>query len=317
VIYVTAEDVSKALGYDELVTELQSVYSADGMFANRQLFDLTSLNDVQGTCMAVMPAFGPGHDITTKVFTLFPDNRDKGLATITAVILVFDSGDGTLKAVVDGTEVTARRTAAMCALASKFLSREDSETVLVCGAGVLAPHAALAHAAVRKIKNIEIWARRIEAAQETADKVRSERPDLNVSVSQNLPESCANADIVSCQTSASDPIVLGKWIAPGTHLDFVGSHDPNKRECDDEVVRNARIFVDVMETAMREAGDLLIPIANGTIQETDILGDFSDLCRGDVSGRLRDDEITVFKSTGSALADMAAAELAVRNSSNN
>jgi ornithine cyclodeaminase/alanine dehydrogenase-like protein (mu-crystallin family) len=312
-IYIGAKDVSNTLGYRELVEELRGIYRADDMFANRQLFDLKSLTDVSGTCMAVMPAFGPGHDITTKIFTLFPENRDKGLPTIAAVILVFDSNNGELKAVVDGTEVTKRRTAAMCALASSFLSRANSESLVVCGSGALAPHAALAHAAVRPIKSVEIWARRPDAAAETADVVRRERPDLSVSVSQDLPKSCSEADIVSCQTSASDPIVFGEWIRPGTHLDFVGSHDPEKRECDDEVARKARIFVDVMETAMREAGDILIPIANGTIQKTDVLADFSDLCRGTVPGRLSDDEITLFKSTGSALADMAAAELTVRN----
>jgi ornithine cyclodeaminase/alanine dehydrogenase-like protein (mu-crystallin family) len=312
-IYVGADDVKNALGYADLVEALREIYRADGMFAKRELFDLESLNDVSGTCMAVMPAFGPGHDITTKIFTLFPDNPNNGLPTITAVIMVFDSSNGELKAIVDGTEVTKRRTAAMCALASSYLSRVDSESLVVCGSGALAPHAALAHAAVRPIKRVEIWARRLDAAAETADVVRAERPDLAVKVSQDLPKSCATADIVSCQTSASEPVVFGEWIKSGTHLDFVGSHDPEKRECDDEVVRKARIFVDVMETAMREAGDILIPIANGTIQTADILGDFSSLCRGTVPGRLGEDEITLYKSTGSALADMAAAELAVRN----
>ena len=313
-INIGAEDVAAALDYAELVEELRGIYRSDGMFANRELFDLTSLNGVDGTCMAVMPAFGPGHDITTKVFTLFPDNRAKGLPTVTAVILVFDSENGDIKAVVDGTEVTRRRTAALCALASSYLSREDSERLLVCGAGALAPHAALAHAAVRPIKSVEIWARRPEAAAETVAIISAERTDLSVTVSADLAQSCSQADIVSCQTSASEPLIFGEWIQPGTHLDFVGSHDPDKRECDDEVARRSTIFVDVMETAMREAGDLLIPIRSGVIKETDVVADLSDLCRGKVVGRTSADELTMFKSTGSALADMAAAELAVRKS---
>ena len=315
-IFVGEEDVRNALGYKELVEEFRRIYCADDMYANRELFDLKSLGSASGTCMAVMPAYGPGHDISTKIFTLFPSNRAKGLPTITAVIIVFDSENGELKAVVDGTEVTKRRTSAMCALASSYMSREDSESLLVCGSGALAPQAALAHATIRPIKKIEIWARKSDAAAETASIVRSERPDVTISVSKDLKESCARADIVSCQTSASDPIVFGDWISPGTHLDFVGSHEPQKRECDDEVVRNARIIVDVMETAMREAGDILIPIANGTIKKSDVLGDLSDLCRSNIRGRLNSEDITVFKSTGSALADMAAAELAVRKFSN-
>ncbi|MBJ89160.1 MAG: ornithine cyclodeaminase [Woeseia sp.] len=313
-IFIGEEDVRHVLGYKELVEELRHMYCADNMYAGRELLDLQSLGSASGTCMGLMPAYGPGHDITTKIFTLFPSNQAKGLPTITAVIIVFDSETGELTAVVDGIEVTKRRTSAMCALASTYMSREDSKSLLVCGSGALAPHAALAHAVVRPIKKIEIWARRPDAAAETANIVRADRPDIDISVSRDLKDSCSRADIVSCQTSASYPIIFGDWISPGTHLDFVGSHDPQKRECDDEVVRKGRIIVDVMETSMREAGDILIPIANGTIKKSDVLGDLSDLCRSRVLGRQTTDDITVFKSTGSSLADMAAAELAVRNS---
>jgi len=311
--YLGPQEVADRLPYGDLVESLRQIYQADGMAAKRDLIDLKELGNAEGTCMALMPAWGPGHDLTTKIFTIFPDNRDKGLPTIYATVLVFDSSNGALKAIVDGTELTRRRTACMSALAADYLARQDSSRLLVCGAGALAPHAALAHATVRPIECIEVWARREEAAKAVVKCLQEQRGDLEIRVATDLAESCRQADIVSSQTSSPSPIVFGDWIAPGTHLDFVGNHDPNMRECDDEVARLSKIYVDVMETAMREAGDILIPLKSGVITKEQIIGDLSDLTRGTVSSRTGAEEITLFKSTGSALADMAAAELAVKN----
>ena len=311
--YIDADTVKRALPYAELVMALRRIYADKGLAARRELIDISALNGVQGACMAHMPAFGPGHDITTKIFTVFPNNRTQGLPTVNAVVLVFDAGTGRLKALVDGTELTRRRTAAMSALASTYLSRENTRTLTVCGAGALAPHAALAHAAVRPIDRIGIWARNPQAAADVAARVESARPDISAFVVRDLARACAHSDLVSCQTSSPHPLVFGAWIAAGAHLDLVGSHDPKRRECDDEAARISRIYVDVMDSAMREAGDILIPMANGTITAGDVLGDLSDLCRGNVTGRTGAGQITLFKSTGSALADMAAAELVLKN----
>lgn len=307
--YFGPQEVIDALPYGDLVESLRQIYRADGMDAERHLIDLRTLGDGDGVCMGLMPAWGPGHDLTTKIFTLFPENRDTGLPTIHAIILVFDSSNGSLKAVVDGTEVTRRRTACMSALAADYLARPDSSRLLVCGAGALAPHAALAHATVRPINLIEVWARRQEAAECVVDYLRSQASGFEVRVASDLAAACRRADIVSCQTSSPSPIVFGEWIRAGTHMDFVGSHEPGKRECDDEAARISKIYVDVMETAMLEAGDILIPLQNGTITKSQIVGDLSDLTRGIVNGRESEEEVTLFKSTGSSLADLAAAEL--------
>ena len=311
--YYGPQEVIDSLPYDDLVESLRQIYQAEGMTAKRDLIDLETLGGAEGTCMAFMPAWGPGHDLTAKIFTIFPKNRDKGLPTIYAAVFVFDATNGLLKAVVDGTEITRRRTACMSALAADYLARPDSSRLLVCGAGALAPHAALAHATVRPIELIEVWARREEAAEAVVEILQGQRSELDVRVTTDLSESCRQADIVSCQTSSPDPIVFGAWITAGTHMDVVGSHEPDKRECDDEVARISKIYVDVMETAMREAGDILIPLNSGVITEEQIIGDLSDLTRGNVNGRTSADEITLFKSTGSSLADMAATELVVKN----
>ena len=309
--FIDADATARALPYDRLVERLREMYRNDRMTARRELISLESLHGDPGACMAVMPAFGPGHDISTKIFTLLPQNAGRGLATVHAVIAVFDGETGVPKAVVDGTEVTRRRTAAMCALAADYLARRNSERLVVCGAGALAPHAALAHASIRPIRQIGIWARRPEAAAAVVETVAAERGDIVVEAVADLPQACREADIVSCQTSASEPVVSGEWIRPGTHMDFVGSHDADKRECDDEAVRRSYIYVDVMESALREAGDILIPMKAGVIGREDIRGDLSDLCRETVPGRFADDQVTLYKSTGSSLADLAGAELAV------
>jgi ornithine cyclodeaminase len=311
--YIGADDVARALPYDELVESLRDVYRAEGMSAKRDLIDLENINNTKGTCIAFMPAWGPGHDLTTKIFTIFPDNPKLGLPTIYALIFVLDPTTGKPKAIVDGTEVTRRRTACMSALAADYLARSDSKNLVVCGAGALAPHAALAHACIRPIESIGIWARRTEAAESVVDYLRSQRNDLEIYVVDNLADACQRADIVTSQTSSPDPIVFGKWINPGTHLDFVGSHDPQRRECDDEAARRSKIYVDVMETAMKEAGDILIPLQSGAIDRAQIIGDLSDLTRERVAGREAESEVTLFKSTGSSLADLAAAELVVKN----
>ncbi len=311
--YVGPQEVADGLPYGDLVESLRQIYQADGLAARRDLIDLKELGGADGTCMAFMPAWGPGHDLTAKIFTLFPNNREEGLSTVYATVLVFDSANGSLKAVVDGTEITRRRTVCMSALAADYLARKDSRHLLVCGAGALALHAVLAHAAVRPIERVEIWARREEAAESVVRSLRGQCGDLELTVVTDLPEACRRADIVTCLTSSAKPIVFGDWITPGTHLDFVGSHDPGKRECDDEVARMSNIYVDVMETAMCEAGDILIPLKAGVISAAQIIGDLSDLTRGTVTGRAGVEEITLFKSTGSSLADMAAAELAVSN----
>ena len=313
--YIDPDSVAKALPYNELLEGLREIYRVEGMSAKRDLVDLEQINNTKGTCMAFMPAWGPGHDLTTKIFTLFPDNPKLGLPTINALIFVFDPTTGRPKAIVDGTEVTRRRTACMSALAADYLARADSKHLVVCGAGALAPHAAMAHACVRPIESIGIWARRTDAAESVVEYLRSQRKDLEIYVVSDLPEACRRADIVSSQTSSPDPIVFGKWINPGTHMDFVGSHDPDRRECDDEAVRISKIYVDVMETAMKEAGDILIPLRSGAIDRAQIIGDLSDLTRERVAGREEDSEVTLFKSTGSSLADLAAAELVVKNTS--
>jgi len=139
---------------------------------------------------------------------------------------------------------------------------------------------------------------------------------LSVSTIENLEIAVRKADMISCVTGAVEPVILGKWLKPSAFIDLVGSHTPDRRECDDETVKLSRIYVDTIEGALAEAGDVLIPLRSGVICESDIVGDLHGLCRGQVRGRIASDEITLFKSVGTALEDLAAAGLVATESNN-
>jgi ornithine cyclodeaminase len=261
--------------------------------------------------LLMMPAFAPGGGGAVKLSTVFFDNPARGLPTIQAAIVVF-SESGAPAAVLDGTTVTQLRTGAASALASKYLSRPDSAHLLIIGTGALAPNMAVAHCAVRPITRISIWGRRSERAAATAETIRAQLdPSIDVRVVESLNETVAGADIVSCATSSPTPLVAGKYLRPGTFVDLVGSFSPSKREADDDVVRRSRIFVDTFEGVLGEAGDILDPLARGVIDRKQIEGELADLVCGRVRGRLSDDEIILFKSVGTALEDLAAAQLVV------
>jgi ornithine cyclodeaminase len=257
----------------------------------------------------VMPAFAPDGSAAVKLVTYLPGNAGRGLPTVQAAIVAFSEG-GTPVAVLDGTTVTRLRTAAASALASKYLSRADSSRLTLVGTGALAPWMAAAHAVVRPIERIDVWGRRAERVAATVEAVRElVKSRVEVRAAPSLDESVRAADIVTCATSSPTPLVEGRWLKPGSHVDLVGSFTPSTREADDEAVRRARIFVDTFEGALAEAGDLLDPIARGVIGRERVEGELADLVRGRVAGRQTVEEITLFKSVGTALEDLAAAWL--------
>lgn len=230
------------------------------------------------------------------------------LSTSSYFLLSGDTGEPL--AVMEGRQLTAWRTAAASALAARHLARKDAEHLLMIGAGTLAPHLVHAHAAVRPIRRVTLWNR----TRERADILCAHLQDrFDVTVADSLDSALGQADIVSCATLSAAPLVRGTRLRPGTHVDLVGGFTPAMREADDESVRRARVYVDTRAGALREAGDIVDPIRRGVISETDILGDLFDLCRGTAPGRCTANEITLFKSVGSAIEDLAAAMLVWRS----
>jgi alanine dehydrogenase len=246
-----------------------------------------------------------------KLLTILPENSARGLPTVQGAIVVFGDS-GTPLAILDGTIVTQLRTGAASALASDYLSREDSSRLVIMGTGAVAPMAALSHCAVRPIRHVSVWGRNARKAEATAAAIRANLPaEVEVVVTGDAEHAVSRADIVSCSTSSSTPILAGKWLKPGAHVDLIGSFQPHKRESDDEVVLRARIFVDTFQGALHEGGDVVDPIVRGVIDRSRIEGELADLASGRVKGRASATEITMFKSVGTAIEDLAMARLVV------
>ena len=256
--------------------------------------------------LLVMPAWRAGDVIGVKAVTYFPTNTGTGAPTINAGYLLFDGGSGRLVATLDGDELTVRRTAAVSALAARYLARPDAGRLLVVGTGQLAPALALAHARGRDLEALEVWGRSAGRAQAVVDVLA--REGVDATVAGDLDAAVGRADLISCVTGATEPLVAGRLVRPGAHLDLVGSFRPDMREADDETVRRADVFVDTGPGAAR-SGDLSQPLAEGVIGEGSILADLADLVTGRHPGRERSEQITLFKSAGFALADLAAARL--------
>ena len=258
-----------------------------------------------------MPAFDREGGGAIKLATVFPDNGEKGLPSIQAALVVF-SATGAPVALLDGAMVTRLRTGAASALASTYLSREDSAHLVIMGTGALAPYMALAHCAVRPIGKITVAGRNEERANETVAEIRALiGGEIEVEAATAPEKVVPIADIVSCATSSAQPVLAGKWLRPGTFVDLVGGFSPAKREADDEAVLRSRLFVDTYEGALAEAGDLLQPLERGLIKRDRIEGELADLVSGRAAGRQGAEEIILFKSVGTAIEDLAAAKLIV------
>jgi 1-pyrroline-2-carboxylate reductase [NAD(P)H] len=302
---IEAQDVHRVLTFPALVEALRSAFGGPAGMPRRMVF---KLEEGSHDAFAVLPAW-TGEVIGVKAFTYLPSNTAKGHPILHSKILLFERDNGRPLALVDGTSVTYWRTAAVAALAADHLARADAARLLVCGTGNLAPYLALAHAAVRPIREIGIWGRNAAKAEAVVADLSTRRPDLTVRVEADLEGAARRADVISCVTGSHDPIIRGAWLQPGVHADFIGNHERDGRECDTETITRSRVYVDSKANVLNECGELLIPIAEGVFTEEQIVGELADLASGRVKGRSSDTEITVFKSVGTALADLAGAQL--------
>jgi ornithine cyclodeaminase len=217
---------------------------------------------------------------------------------------------GETLAVLDGTRLTHWRTAAASALAARLLARADTERLLVVGAGARAPFLVRAHASVRRYRSIAVWNHRPEGARRLAADLST--MGFNANPAADLEAAVAEADVISCATLATEPLIQGRWLKPGQHLDLVGAFNVSMREADDEALRRAHIFIDT-DAALTEGGDVAAGILGGVIDRSAVIANLPALCRG-APGRRRADEITLFKSVGAAIEDLAAAILVWRKS---
>lgn len=260
--------------------------------------------------LLLMPAWSRD-SLGLKLVTVMPGNARRNVATVQATYLLLDRTTGQARALLDGEALTLRRTAAASALAARYLARPDARSLLVVGTGHLAPWMVRAHCALRPtLDRILIWGRNAQARAELTRSLNAE--GISAQSCSDLHAAVRSADIVTCVTTSTAPLVPGRWLQPGTHLDLVGGFKPDMREVDDDAVAMARVFVDTYAGALSEAGDLVQPINNGRITRAHIVAELAELARGGKSARLASTDITLFKSVGTALEDLAAAEMVLQ-----
>ena len=304
---IAAAEIQKLITPGKLVEVLRRAFQGAALVCPpRQVVQVPG-GAQQRLCL-LMPAFDRRGAGAVKLVTVFPGNATGVFPTVQAAIVVF-SEEGAPVAMLDGTIVTRLRTAAASALASTFLSRADSAHLVIIGTGCLAPHMAAAHASVRPIRSISICGRREAAAERTAAAIRLElSPEVEVRVGSSVERAVASADIVCCVTNSTTPVLAGRWLREGTFIDLVGAYLPDQREADDDVLRRSRIFVDTFDGAMKEAGDVLDPLSRGIIAREQVEAELADLASGRKAGRITDSELVTFKSVGTAIEDLAAAQ---------
>lgn len=304
--YLSAETIDRQLDYKSLVGALRDAFAGSWTVPVRHHHGIPMPGEADQTLL-LMPAWDAGKSVGIKIVTITPGNGARNLPAVQGIYLLLDGLTGAPQALMDGKCLTVRRTAAASALAASYAARKDAATHLMIGAGALSQPLIEAHRAVRPITRNLLWARDFAKAEIQVKKLAS--AGIEVEPVRDLEAAVKKADIISTGTLSHDPLVKGLWLRPGQHLDLVGAFLPEMRESDDEAVRRATVFVDTREGALKEAGDIVLAIKSGALTPERISADLFDLARGKHKGRKSDDEITLFKSVGSAIEDLAAARL--------
>ena len=307
---ISAEQVHEALSYPGLIDALQEGYASKFNMPPRQVFLLEE--GASHDAFALLPSWNQ-ELIGVKAFTYFPENQGPDYKSLYSNILLFERAHGVPLALIDGTSVTFWRTAGISGLATRLLSREDSETMLLLGTGNLARYMIRANASVRPIKKVLIWGRTPANAEAVAADMNAELDGVECSVVSDVEAACAEADIIVSATGSHEPVVKGDWVTPGTHTDFIGNHHADKRECDTALITKSKVYADSRVNAFKEAGEILVPIAEGAFAKEDIVAELTEMCAGTATLRESDEEITLFKSIGMAYSDLIGAGMVYRS----
>lgn len=305
---ITQDQLEEVLSFPVLVEHLRAAFRQNITVPVRHHHDYPNPAEGVHSTLLLMPAWEAGAYLGVKVMTVSPHNGKYDLPAVQGAYLLFDAVKGIPLAQIEAKALTALRTAAASALASSYLSRPNSRSLLMIGTGALAPNLIRAHASVRSLEQVFVWGRRYQRALEVVESLQA--APFHIEAVETIEEVIREADIICSATLSPTPLVFGDDLRPGQHIDLVGSFKPNMREADDETVRRASIFVDSRDSAPDESGDLAIPIQRRILTKGAIKADLFELCRGKHPGRKHEEEITFFKSVGHALEDLAAATLA-------
>lgn len=308
-ISLSADDIDRLLSFPALIDALAEAFRSGYRAPMRHHHEIGDEGAAHATQL-LMPAWTPGAPgdgefLGAKIVNVFPGNGARGLPSVQGVYVLQDGATGGPLAVMDGARLTLWRTACASALAARHLAPERATTLLMIGAGALAPFLVRAHAAVRPISRVVFWNRNSDSAQRRATEFADR---FETHVATDLAAAVAAADVISCATLSTTPIVQGAWLRDGQHLDLVGAFNLRMREADDEALRCSRVFVDT-PAALVEGGDVALGLQSGAIRKGDVIGDLAALCGGEIGGRAGASDRTLFKSVGASVEDLAAARL--------
>lgn len=308
--FIDGDHVHQLLDFEGLIDALAQAH----LGGRPKVSDRVIYNEENETghpdSLIILPAWEPQEGVLCKLVTSFPNNRERhGLSNVNSIYVFNDGETGITKAVIDGEAMIFRKTSADSALGSRILSREDSETMLMIGAGALAPYLVRAHLSVRpSLKRVLVWNRTASNAGKLVEMLRGE--GIPAEMVDSLDAAVPQADIICSATMASEPHLKGALLRPGTHVDLVGSFTPEMREADDDVLRRCTIFVDHRQTTDR-SGEFTGPFERGVISSPDIEGDLFALCQQKILGRTGSEQVTMMKNGGGSHLDYYAAKYLV------
>ncbi|MEG0921136.1 MAG: ornithine cyclodeaminase family protein [Comamonas sp.] len=295
------------LPFDQLINCIEQMFIGGCEVPLRHNHAIKGSNAAEDGILLLMPAWQVGQRMGVKTVSIFPGNQAKGLPGLHSVFILYSATTGQPLSVLDGDVITSRRTAAASALAARWLARPDAKNLMVVGAGRVASLLPGAYRCVRDIETVHVWDIHPDAAAAMVERLRAQGVDAHHAT--DLEQGVRQADIITCATLSTAPLIQGDWLQPGAHLDLIGGFTPTMRESDDACFARGTVFVDTSEALMK-AGDILDPIASGAWAKEQLAATLEDLCRNVHPGRRSADEITVYKAVGTALEDVAAASLA-------
>ena len=291
----------------DLMIEIKAGFNSKTIeVPNRHHHEFYNPESGKDSTLLLMPAWDKGVDGGVKVVTINQDNYKYNLPSIQGAYIYLDAKTGSVKAILDAKELTAKRTAATSALASHYLSCKDSISLLVIGTGVLSRNLIKAHTSVRPIRNVFVYGRNFETAKAVCNDFKDEI--FTILPVKTIEEIAPMVDIISCATLSDVPLIKGDYIRDGQHIDLVGAYKKTMREADDETIVNSDVYIDSFQSGLTESGDIAIPLEKGVLKESDIIDDLFGLCKKDAFQRTSRKQLTLFKSVGHAIEDLAAAK---------
>jgi len=304
-LQISDDYINKHTDFEELVAVLKAGFASEDIIVpQRHHHDFPNTATGVDSTLLLMPAWQSGRDAGVKIASVNPENGQFGLPSIQAIYILINAKTGVVKATLQAKSLTAKRTAAASALASSFLSKSDSRSLLMIGTGVLSANLIRAHSTIRPIEKVYVWGRDFEKAKLICAQMKGE--SFSCYPVESIEDKVTTVDIISCATLSKLPLVFGKYLKEGQHIDLVGAYKKDMREADDEVILKASVFVDT-PAGVHESGDIHLPLQTGILKKDEIKGDLFSLCSGKARGRTFEKEVTLFKSVGHALEDLVTA----------